>query len=196
MPIAGFLTGKVQPKYLVMTGFAIIALAMNNLTNIYGDVDYSWFVWARIHMTIGFPFLFLPITTASYIGLRPEQTNQASALINVARNLGGSIMVSFTQTMLANRTQYNQSRLAEHVTPSSDTYKATLAAAKNYFIQQGSSLAEATNQAIAWIGQALERQATFLAYKEIFFWFMIIALCTIPLALLLRPQDLKAPSAG
>jgi hypothetical protein len=42
---------------------------------------------------VGLPLLFVPITTASYAGLPPEKTNQASALINVARNLGGSIGV-------------------------------------------------------------------------------------------------------
>ena len=67
---------------------------MWHLTSLNGDVGFTWFAWARVYISIGLPFIFLSITTACYDGLRPNQTNQASGLINVARNLGGSIFIS------------------------------------------------------------------------------------------------------
>jgi MFS transporter, DHA2 family, multidrug resistance protein len=62
--------------------------------------------------------LFIPITTASYAGLKGNDTNQAAALINIARNLGGSIGVALVQTSLQQRQQFRQSRLVEHTLPS------------------------------------------------------------------------------
>ena len=56
---------------------------MWHMTALAPNADFSFFAWARIYQTIGLPFLFIPISTASYAGLAPEQTNQASALINV-----------------------------------------------------------------------------------------------------------------
>ena len=56
--------------------------------------------------------------TASYEGFPPEKTNQASALVNVARSLGGSMGVALAQTILAQRQQFHQSRLIEHIAPS------------------------------------------------------------------------------
>ena len=47
---------------------------------------------------IGLPLIFLSITTASYDGIPPDKTDQASALINAARNIGGSIGVSLAST--------------------------------------------------------------------------------------------------
>jgi len=49
------------------------------------------------------PFLFIPLSAVSYVGVPPDRTNEASAMINLMRNLGGSVGVSFTTTMLQQR---------------------------------------------------------------------------------------------
>jgi DHA2 family multidrug resistance protein len=62
-------------------------------------------------------FLRLPShRTRSYVGVPPNLSNEASALINLMRNLRGSVGVSLVTTMLAERTQFNHARLAEHIT--------------------------------------------------------------------------------
>ena len=96
------------------------------------------------------PFLFLTITSYSYVGLPPGKSGQASALINVARNLGGSIGVSMAQTLLARREQFHQSRLGESLSPTSLAYRQTLEQATAYFQQHGASAADASRQAIAF----------------------------------------------
>ena len=52
---------------------------------------------------IWLPFLFIPISAVSYVGVPPSRSNEASALINLMRNLGGSVGVSFVTTMLEER---------------------------------------------------------------------------------------------
>jgi DHA2 family multidrug resistance protein len=94
MPIVGRLVGIVQPKYLIMVGSLIVTFAMWHLTGLNGDITYGYAAFARVILGIGLPLLFLPVTTASYDGVPPDKTNQASALINVARNLGGSMGVA------------------------------------------------------------------------------------------------------
>jgi DHA2 family multidrug resistance protein len=68
-------------------------------------------------------FLFVPINTVAYSELRPESTGQASSLINVARNLGGSIGISLANTELMQRAKFHQSRLVETAIPSSSSYQ-------------------------------------------------------------------------
>ena len=92
---------------------------------------------------VGLPLIFVPITTASYDGIPPDKTDQASALINAARNTGGSIGVSLVSNVLAHREQFHQSRLAEHAIPSSVQYQTTLQQVTSYFVAHGSSLAQA-----------------------------------------------------
>lgn len=64
--------------------------------------------WLRVFQMIGLPFLFLPITTASYAGLPPDKTGQAAALINVARNIGGSATGHFLAQGAAEATARQQ----------------------------------------------------------------------------------------
>ena len=123
---------------------------------------------------------------ASYDGIDPSKTDQASALINAARNTGGSIGVSIVSNVLTHREQFHQSRLVEQVLPSSTQYQNTLQQITQYFTDHGSSLAQAHDQAIQWIGQQVQAQASFLAYVDAFWVLMLISLSAVPLALMLR----------
>ena len=186
MFVVGLLSSRIQPKYLIVAGALIIALSMYGLTNVYGDIGFWFFAQSRMLLGVGLPLIFLPITAASYDGIPPGKTDQASALINAARNTGGSIGVSLVSNVLAHREQFHQSRLVENVIPSSVQYQDTLHQVTSYFVAQGSSLAQASQQAIAWIGQQVQMQASFLAYVDAFWVLMLISLAAVPLALAMR----------
>src|SRR5262245_61505096 len=194
MFVVGPLSGKVQPKYLIIAGAIIIALSMYDLTNVYGDLGFWFFARSRMLLGVGLPLVFLSITAASYDGIPAEKTDQASALINAARNTGGSIGVSLASNVLAHREQFHQSRLVESVIPSSIQYQDTLQHMTNYFASAGSSLAQAQQQAIQWIGQQVQTQASFLAYMDVFWVLMLISLVAMPLALALRKVKLGGPA--
>jgi DHA2 family multidrug resistance protein len=196
MPITGKLIGTVQPKYLIMAGSAIAALSMWHLTGINGDISYQYAALSRVYLAIGLPLLFLPVTTASYEGLPPEKTNQASALINVARNLGGSMGVALAQTVLAQRQQFHQSRLIEHIAPSDLGYQQAIDAMTRYFEAQGSNATDAAGQATAWVGHVLQHQVDLIAYIDVFRSLAVIGAIMIPIALTLKSIDLRAPARG
>jgi MFS transporter, DHA2 family, multidrug resistance protein len=165
MPVAGLVTGRlIQPKWLVLmavlgTGWSL--LAASNL-----DLDISfWSVSAaRVSQVVWLPFLFIPISAVSYVGLPPSRSNEASALFNLMRNLGGSVGVSFVTTMLQERTQFHHARLAEHIT------------AYNGF---GWSVP------LAPIDALVQVQATIMSYLDIFWVLGILALVVSPVILLL-----------
>jgi DHA2 family multidrug resistance protein len=186
MFVVGRMAAKVQPKYLIMAGAAIVALSMYGMTNVYGDLGF-WFM-ARLRMLygVGLPLVFVPIMAASFDGIPPSKTDQASAIINAARNTGGSIGVSIVSNVLTHREQFHQNRLIEQVIPSSTTYQDTLQQITNYFAGHGSSLAQAHEQAIQWIGAQVQAQASFLGYMDAFWVLMLISLAAVPLALMLR----------
>ena len=79
MFIVGRISGKVQLKYKILPVHGALAHA------------------ARRRTSAHFP----AITTASYDGIPPDKTDQASALINAVRNIGGSIAVSLVSNVLA-----------------------------------------------------------------------------------------------
>ena len=186
MFVVGRLAAKVQPKYLIITGAVVIALSMYSMTNVYGDLGFWFMARSRMLLGIGLPLIFVPIMAASYDGIPPAKTDQASALINAARNTGGSIGVSIVSNVLTHREQFHQSRLVEQVVPSSNQYQDTLQQITNYFAAHGFSLAQAHDQAVQWIGAQVQTQASFLSYVDAFWVLMLIVLSAAPLALTLR----------
>jgi MFS transporter, DHA2 family, multidrug resistance protein len=190
MFVAGRLVGKIQPKYLIAAGAVIIALSMYALTNVCGDLGFWFMARCRMLFGVGFPLIFVSITSASYNGIPPDQTGQASALINAARNTGGSIGISLISNVLWRREQFHQTRLVDQALPSSVQYQDTLHQMTNYFAAQGSPLIEAQQQTIAWVGQQVQLQASFLAYMDVFWVLTLLALAAVPLALSLRKVKL------
>ena len=190
MFVAGRLVGKIQPKYLIVAGAVIIALSLYDMTNVYGDLGFWFLARSRMVFGVGVPLIFVSVTTASYHGIPPDKTDQASALINAARNTGGSIGISIAANVLEHREQFHQSRLVESVIPSSVQFQDTLHQVTSYFVGQGSSLLQAQQQAIQWIGQQVQTQASFLAYMDAFWVLMLIALSMVPLALALHKVKL------
>jgi DHA2 family multidrug resistance protein len=184
--VVGRISSKVQPKYLIIVGAVFAALSMGVLTNVYGDLSFWFFARSRIWLGIGLPLIFTPIITASYDGLPPGKTDQASAMLNAARNTGGSIGISLVSNALWDREQFHQTMLVGQAIPSSVPYQQTLQQVTNYFTAQGGSSPQAHQQAIQWMGQQVQTQASFLGYMDAFWMLMLIALAMVPLALTLR----------
>jgi len=194
MFVVGRLSAKVQPKYLIVAGAIFCALSMYRLTSTYSDLGFWFFARTRMVLGLGLPLIFVPIMAASYDGIPRAKTDQASALMNAARNTGGSIGISIVSNVLAHREQFHQSRLVENAIPSSMQYQYTLQQVTHYFVSQGSSLIQAQQQAISWIGQQVQAQASFLGYMDAFWVLMLISLAAVPLALTLRNVRLGGPA--
>jgi DHA2 family multidrug resistance protein len=181
--------GFIDPKYLIALGGLIMAAAMYDLTNTYGDLDFGFFAWSRVYLGLGLPLVFNSVTSASYNGIAPDKTDQASSLINVARNFGGSIGVSLAHTTLARREQFHQSRLVEHIGSWNPAYGETLQQVQNYFATKPlvGTGAGAYRTALAWIGQVVQTQASLWAYIDVFFTLSLIGVAITVLAITLRP---------
>ncbi len=196
MFVIGRVSGLVQPKYLIAAGAIAIAGGMYYLTNLYADSSFSFFAWSRIFIGLGLPLIFISITSASYDGLKPEQTDQASALINMARNLGGSMGVSLAQTVLAQRMQFHQTRIVEHIYESNPHYQSMLTNLQSFFAERGATTVDASQQAIRAVGQIVAQQSGLLAYIDVFVVLGFLSLGAVPLALLLRSVKLGGKPAA
>jgi DHA2 family multidrug resistance protein len=191
MPVAGQLSSHVQPRTMMAVGMAAVAFGMWVTTALDPDTSFRWFSEIRVVQVFALPLLFVPITTVAYSDLRPQDTGQASSLINVARNLGGSIGISMANTLLAQRTQFHQSRLVEHIYPSSPNYQQWSGRITQFFIGQGDNAVQAKAHALGWIGKTIGVQATLLSYLDVFWAAAIFAALMVPVTLSLKTVDLS-----
>ncbi|HEY1663540.1 MAG TPA: DHA2 family efflux MFS transporter permease subunit [Verrucomicrobiae bacterium] len=195
MPIAGVLVRKVQPKYLIFFGFIICALALFHLSFFMPDMSFGTIVMGRIFQTIGFAFLFVPIQTLAYSGLPPEKSSRASALINVMRNLGGSVGISFGQTMITRHSQAHQNMLVMHLTPTAVAFQTQLQHLGQRFTDFGADSVGAGQKALAVVSQAVQRQAETLSYLDVFMVLMCGSIVAAFMTLFLKRMDLSKASA-
>jgi DHA2 family multidrug resistance protein len=186
MPAVGYLVNKVQPRWLVGTGMFVEFIAMWHMSHLSAEAAFGDLMWARIYQAAGIAFLFVPITTASYAGIPANQSNQASAMINLMRNLGGSFGISIAQTWLARRQQFHQTRLVSHLTATSPQHAQWLAHAAETLRHGGASTGAAMKGATAILNKTMAQQAEMLSYVDIFRLMAWCALAAMPLVMFLR----------
>jgi len=159
-------------------------------TSLAPNADFNFFSWARVYQTIGLPFLFIPITSASYVGLPPGKTSEASSLINVARNLGGSIGISLAGAALANSSQVHQNYLTAHLVPR--RLHTSSPPGRHRAAFNNAPQPEAQKRAFVLVEQVVQHQATLLSYIDVFAGLALTAAVLVPVAFLLLRQPRKA----
>jgi DHA2 family multidrug resistance protein len=186
MPLSGLLSSRVDPRLLVAFSFAVQGASMWYMEQLDTQMSFTSAALARMFQAIGIPFLFVPITNVAYIGLKPGESNQASALMNVARNLGGTIGISTVQTLLARRQQVHQAHLVETLSPLNPNYAAGIDQFGRVLAAQGQPQSEAAGQSAALLYRSLGTQSQMLSYIDVFHVLMLVVFGSIPLLLLMR----------
>jgi MFS transporter, DHA2 family, multidrug resistance protein len=186
MPVVGALSGRVDARLLITVGLIGTAIAMFHLSGFDLSVDYPTLAWARVYQSLGLALLFIPINTAAYQGVAPEKNANASAIINMMRNLGGSIGIAILETYIARREQANQVTLIRHVTPYSVATNQMLQKLQQAFIAAHASGVGALHQAQAELYAIVQTQAAVLSYLDAFWLVGAVLVSMIPLVLLLR----------
>jgi DHA2 family multidrug resistance protein len=186
LPVTAIIMRYVQPRWIVAFGMAMEVVAMWAMTNISLDMSVTHVAWLRVLQSFGMAFLFVPITTAAYGGLKPEQTNEASALLNVARNLGGSFGIAGAQAVFAVRSLSHAAALDARLDPHSGPVQHLDRLAMHLPGAVPDGPAALSRPAIALLMQGLEKQAQVLAYIDVFRLLAVVALVGVPLALLMR----------
>ena len=197
MPVSGILTSKVQPKYLMAYGIIVTGLALWHMSGFTTEVSFADLAWARVYQAIALPFFFIPINTVAYSNLPPGRSNHASALINLMRNLGGSIGIAVAVAILERRAQFHHARLVEHMSVYDPNFMDRFNGMLRMFARNGGSLLDPASRAVSFFQGQVNQQATMMAYIDVF---KIMAIGTIPvvfLTLLLRKtKPGKAPAGA
>jgi DHA2 family multidrug resistance protein len=150
------------------------------------DIDYRTALWSRSVQSLGMAFLWVPIATAAFAFIPKERTNYATGLFNLARNIGGSMGIAATTTLLARRAQFHQSRLVADLTPFRPLYRQAAAGAARLLAFHGVSWPDAARGAQGLLYGTLQRQAAMLAFVDAFWLLGALFLVVIPLMFFIR----------
>jgi DHA2 family multidrug resistance protein len=200
MPIVGFLVGRVDPRWMIVYGFTITALALFTMLTLNLGVSYSYIAWLRVFQAAGLAFLFIPINTLAYTGIPMGKNNDVSGLTNLARNIGGSVGTAFVVTTLARRQQFHQERLGSQFSLTSGYLQSQLDVMGRYLVQhagKAANLAQGRAMAQGNLYSQLVRQSTMLAYLDVIKVLAVAMVLLIPLVFFMkRPPKAKGAPMG
>jgi len=194
--IVGFaLSGKKFPapdtRALILFGMTLFLWAMwklGHLTSSAGEAE------ARLPLIIrGFAmgFLFVPINNVAFGSVKPSEAQQASGLINLSRQLGGSFGIAILIAYLTRHIAYHRADLAMNLVPGSPAFDQRYQGAVNMMVQHGAPPGVASQGAVALLQGGVMRQASMLAYNDSWMVILMSFLIVIPAVFLLRKPSGK-----
>lgn len=190
LPIVGQLTTRVQARYLIGLGWLLLAGTMYYSTQrIDLQMSFGSATYLRILQYTPLGLIFIPASTAAYLGLPREKNNAVAGLINFVRNIGSSVGTSFVTTIIARRTQYHQGVLVSHASVTNPNFTAAIAESTRRFIMAGLSPFDAQRHALANFYHGMLAQASTLAYIDTYWLLGIGAFSMFLLSFTLRKNN-------
>jgi DHA2 family multidrug resistance protein len=186
MPITGLMTGRFDPRKLLTTGLLVGGGTLLWLANLNLQAGYWDIFWPQLLQGVGMSLLFVPLTTVTMDPIPREQMGNATSLFNLMRNIGGSIGIATTGTMLARNNQSTTALLGANVTAYDPATQSMLAQMRGAFMAAGADSVTATNRAYAALFGLVQRQATMVSFVGIFQLLGVLFIALVPLVLLMK----------
>lgn len=189
MPMAGFATSKISARTLAVCGFILFtftfryAASVTSLTMTFNQASIL-----RVIQMLPLPFCFISITTAAYVGLPKEQSNQVSGLINFSRNIGGSILIAVTNAQVTSRSLWHQQHLQSYMRAGNPGYDQWMNGLSGFFGGGSNNFGggDAAGKAMAMIYNQLNAQALTQAFQDVYVELSWMSVVLVLLAFLLN----------
>jgi len=184
IPFVIFLMTKVQTRLIVAFGFFVLGMALVFSHRLVPGIDFRTLLLMRTTQSFGLAFLFVPISTITFVTLPKGDNADATALFTMFRNVAGSIGIAAASALLTERAQVRQATMVPHLTPLDAPFVQTLHDYTATLLAEGTAAASVHGRALGAILQTLRTQASVLAYTDVFAITAIIAFCVVPLTFL------------
>src|SRR5438132_10580906 len=186
MPLTGLMTGRFDARKLLTIGLIVGGGTLIWLSRLNLNAGYWDIFWPQLIQGAGMSMLFVPLTTVTMDPIPRERMGNATSLFNLMRNIGGSIGIATTGTMLARQQQVVTAMLASNVTPYDARSQAVFGQMKAAFMAAGADAATATNRAYAGLFGMVQRQAAMVAFVGLFQLLGLMFIALVPLVLLMK----------
>jgi DHA2 family multidrug resistance protein len=186
MAISGRLTGKVDARYMILSGVGLFFWAMWLHYHFTLEIGMHDLLLPMILRGVGLGLIFVPLTQVAVADLRPQQLAQGTGLFNLSRQLGGSFGIAVAATLLSRFTEQSREGLRAHLALTEPATASWLQGAMARMQQLGGSMEEARAKAYALLDYQLHLQASVIAFEKVFLVMGVTFVCALPLLLLFR----------
>jgi DHA2 family multidrug resistance protein len=188
MFIVGQLYGKIDTRFILATGFTLVALGSFQMAHFTTESSFWSMVRPSLVHGFGMGFTFVPLSAAALASIPAERIGNASGLFNLMRNTGASVGIAVAGTFIVRRAQLHQAILVTHVNPTNPIAQLAFQGGTELAMRAGAPPESAAQQAAAMIYGLVQRQAAVLAFSDVFVILTLVALMMLPLIVLLGPS--------
>ncbi len=176
-PATGILSNKINPKIPIIIGALLLAISFY-LNSMLSYLTEHWFIMLSLYLRgLAMGLMFSPLTAIATLGVAKEKMGQASGLINVLRQIGGSFGVAVLSTLLTTRVIYHSQSYGETLDQNSPAFQGVMANIGNFLVHNvGSTASNAIQQGKFLIMSHINRQAFVQAISDDFLIAAIITL--------------------
>ena len=182
-PLAGMFADRFDARLPAALGLGLLALTLYQFSAFSLLTPHAQVLLPVYLRGVAMGLLFAPLTTIALSEIAMRQMAQASGLINVIRQIGGSFGVALFGTILTRRTIFHSAMFGQQLDPHSAAY-ANLVSTLRYELARtlGGGLGENLARAKAVLGQLVGQQASVQATDDVFFVAAItLVLAAVPL---------------
>jgi DHA2 family multidrug resistance protein len=169
-PIAVRLSGKVDPRWMLGSGFVCAALGTYMLARITTPAVEFWDFFIPLALTgIGSALLWIPLSVAVLGATTQREGPKAGAFVNLSVQLGGSISVAILAVILHSRESFHSTIIG-----------AGLNVANPQVVQF------LTHGSLQQLAQMAYAQSAIISFGDVNYAIAILSVLCIPLIFLMR----------
>ena len=198
MAVVGRNSARLDARVTVPIGASLFLFSMWKLSLLSFDAGAGDMFWPLVSRGVGLGLIFVPLTGATMAELKPQELAQGTGMFNLTRQLGGSLGIAISATLLGRFTAQSRALLAEHIVTGDPTTVARLDAITRGLVGRGMNMIMAKQQALAVLDRQMQGQASVLAFSKLYLLSGLALMSSLPLLLLFRSGKSRGlgPGAG
>src|SRR2546427_613863 len=186
MAVMGRQQGKFDGRWSIAAGVGIFALSMWKHAHYTTDSGMADFFWPLIFRGVGLGLIFVPLTNLALADLPMSKIPNGTGLFNLMRQLGGSVGIALSATLLQRVAAIHRADLIANVTQYSEITRERVAAITGGLLARGTPPALAPTKAIGFVNGIVTTQAMMLSFEQLFLLFGACFVLSLPLLLLMH----------
>jgi len=186
MLLAARLANYIDQRLLMAFGLLLLGWNLQRMSGWTPDVSGLEFTAGLVTQGFAMGFIFNPMTVMAFTTLPAHLRGDATAVQNLARNIGAAIGISITSSTLVHNTQVMHADLVAGITRFDRTLQGAGAAT--------GLLDPLTGHGSALLDQMVNRQAEIIAYSDDFWMMSFVVILPLLLLLLMRGHRRPAPA--
>ncbi|HUZ46565.1 MAG TPA: DHA2 family efflux MFS transporter permease subunit [Terriglobia bacterium] len=186
MPFVGLIMARYDPRKLLIIGLVACSISLVMLGTLSLNVGYWEIFWAQFLQGLSLGFLFVPLTTVTMDRIPNEKMGNATSIFNLMRNIGGSMGIALSTTIVARSEQKYTNFLGRNVTPYSPQTQTMIQGLRSFFMSSGADAATASQRAHAALFGMVQRQSAMLSFNHTYLFLAILFVAVMPAVFLMR----------